>query len=119
VLTVGDDVLLVRHTYGSRAWDLPGGAVKRGEEPVAAARREINEELGVSVEDWRALGELVVNVDYRNDKIHCFQATAPSRAVTIDQVEIAEANWFPRARLPEDLGRYGRRILARVPATAA
>ena len=27
VLTDGYRVLLVRHTYGSRLWDLPGGAV--------------------------------------------------------------------------------------------
>lgn len=118
VLTEGDDVLLVRHTYGSRSWDLPGGGIKRGEDPVAAATREVSEELGVSVADWQALGELIVNIDYRNDRIHCFQAAAPSRAVTIDQVEIAEANWFPRARLPDDLGRYARRILAHVPASA-
>jgi 8-oxo-dGTP pyrophosphatase MutT (NUDIX family) len=118
VLTEGDDVLLVRHTYGSRSWDLPGGAIKRGEDPAAAARREVSEELGVSVADWRALGELIMSIDYRNDRIHCFLAVAPTRAVTIDQVEIAEANWFPRGRLPDDLGRYARRILARLPATA-
>src|SRR5437870_4690431 len=46
VLTNGDQVLLVRHTYGSRDWDLPGGAVSRGEPPVATARREMHEELG-------------------------------------------------------------------------
>ena len=29
VLTDGDRVLLVRHTYGPRAWELPGGSLKR------------------------------------------------------------------------------------------
>ena len=46
VVTHGDDVLLVRHTYGHRAWDLPGGTVKRREVPLAAAQREMHEELG-------------------------------------------------------------------------
>ena len=41
VLTDGDRVLLVRHTYGSRGWALPGGGLKRGEQPVAGARREM------------------------------------------------------------------------------
>ena len=31
-----DDVLLVRHTYGRRSWDLPGGTVKRRELPIEA-----------------------------------------------------------------------------------
>ena len=34
-----DDVLLVRHTYGRRSWDIPGGTVKRREVPIDAARR--------------------------------------------------------------------------------
>src|SRR5437588_13105692 len=52
VLTQGDLVLLVRHTYGHRGWDLPGGSMKRGESPESAARREIGEELGLGIDDW-------------------------------------------------------------------
>src|SRR5436305_8710278 len=43
VLTEGERVLLVRHTYGPREWDLPGGSIGAGESPEAAARREMNE----------------------------------------------------------------------------
>ena len=40
VLTCGDEILLVRHTYGrTDRWELPGGGVKRREEPRAAASR--------------------------------------------------------------------------------
>lgn len=39
-------VLLVRHSYGSDKWMPPGGGLKRGEDPVVAARREFLEELG-------------------------------------------------------------------------
>lgn len=116
VLTDGDEVLLVRHTYGPRAWDLPGGAIKRGESPVTAARREMNEELGVSIEDWRELGTFTVIVDHRRDHVYCFHAEAPERELTIDLGELAAATWFTRDGLPTDLGRYADRILARVPA---
>ena len=44
-------IVWVRHTYGDRgAWELPGGAARRSESPVEAARREAREELGVDVE---------------------------------------------------------------------
>ena len=119
VLTDGDEVLLVRHTYGPRAWDLPGGAIKRGESPVNAARREMNEELGISIDDWRALGAVRVIVDHRRDLVHCFQADSPGRELTVDQGEIAEVGWFSRQRLPEDLGRYAGPILARSPASSS
>ena len=117
VLTDGNEVLLVRHTYGPRAWDLPGGAIKRGEAPVTAARREMTEELGVSIDDWRALGTVMVVVDHRRDLVHCFQAEAPEREVRIDRGELAAAGWFARDGLPTDLGRYAGRILDRVPAS--
>ncbi len=48
VLTHGEQVLLVRHTYGRRhVWYLPGGGVHRGEPPLRAAAREMEEELGL------------------------------------------------------------------------
>ena len=119
VLTDGEEVLLVRHTYGPRAWDLPGGAIKRGEAPLHTASREMNEELGVAIADWRALGTFTVVIDHRRDHVYCFQAEAPGRELTIDLGELADAGWFARDGLPEDLGRYAGRILARVPGAGA
>ena len=114
VLTHGDDVLLVRHSYGKRSWDLPGGTVKRRELPVDAARREIHEELGRRIENWVGLGELYVNTNHHDDNLHLFQAHVEDRAVDLDLTELAEAGWFPRDALPPDLGRFVRPILARL-----
>ena len=58
VVANDDDVLLVRHTYGRRVWDFPGGTVRRRELPIDAARREMHEELGRRIEDWEELGAL-------------------------------------------------------------
>jgi 8-oxo-dGTP pyrophosphatase MutT (NUDIX family) len=113
VLTDGDSVLLVRHTYGRREWDLPGGTVKRDEEPLNAARREMLEELGVSVQEWVALGQLSARMDHRRDNMHCFQAELGAPEITMDPCELAQVQWFPRAQLPPDLGRYVRPILGR------
>lgn len=48
----GNEVLLVRHTYGSAAGKLlnPGGMLKEGELPYDAVKREVLEEAGITVE---------------------------------------------------------------------
>ncbi|SNT27649.1 8-oxo-dGTP pyrophosphatase MutT, NUDIX family [Asanoa hainanensis] len=47
-------VLLVRPTYES-GWEVPGGSVEADESPLAAARREVREELGVDFPVGRLL----------------------------------------------------------------
>ncbi|MDQ6714047.1 MAG: NUDIX domain-containing protein [Candidatus Dormibacteraeota bacterium] len=43
----GGRVLLVRHSYGRRGWELPGGGRRAKESLQQAVLREIREELGV------------------------------------------------------------------------
>ena len=106
-------VLLVRHTYGRRSWDLPGGSIKRGEPPRTAAAREMNEELGLDGVPWRAIGELQGRADRRRDTIHLFTTELPSPQVHIDLGELAATGWFQRERLPADLAPYVEPILTR------
>lgn len=42
-------VLLVKHAYGHRNWELPGGAGEVHESPVETAVREVKEETGLTV----------------------------------------------------------------------
>lgn len=49
VTNLPGDVLLLKHSYGPDVWSLPGGGLARGEDPLAAARREVFEELGVNL----------------------------------------------------------------------
>jgi 8-oxo-dGTP pyrophosphatase MutT (NUDIX family) len=112
VLSREDRVLLVRHTYGRDDWDLPGGAMKSGEAPAHAARREIREELGVTIDDWRSLGVITGRADYRHDTLHCFQASLGEHQLILDGAEIERAGWFERPALPPNLSRYVPQILA-------
>jgi len=47
LINTSDGLLMVRE--GSEYWDLPGGGVEHFEEPEAAVRREIEEEIGLKV----------------------------------------------------------------------
>ncbi len=102
LLDATGDVLLVRHTYGSREWTLPGGAIKRGEPPADTASREIFEELGVSVERWTALGEIKIAVGRVHATVHLFRGDVVSPVLAIDRGEIGAARWFPRTAVPSD-----------------
>ena len=113
VLTDGGRVLLVRHTYGEREWDLPGGGLHRDESPLSAAKREMEEELGVCP-DWKALGEVPASMHHRSGSLHCFQAELHEPALTLDGGEIAAASWFSRDQLPANISRWVPPILARL-----
>jgi 8-oxo-dGTP pyrophosphatase MutT (NUDIX family) len=111
VLTDGEQILLVRHTYGHREWDLPGGKVGRREPPAAAARREMHEELGLELE-LAAIGQVRAWIDHRRDLMHCFTAEVTGQPLSIDRCELDVVQWFPRHALPDELGRFVTRILA-------
>jgi 8-oxo-dGTP pyrophosphatase MutT (NUDIX family) len=111
LLTSCEHVLLVRHTYGRRVWDLPGGGVKTGEDPVDAARREMAEELGITGAHWHPAGMIRGQEAFRTDTIHCFRAELADRTVTPNPGELAAARWFGQRELPADLARYAGAVL--------
>jgi ADP-ribose pyrophosphatase YjhB (NUDIX family) len=114
VLRQGDDVLLVRHTYGRRSeWDLPGGFINDGEAPQDAVMRELSEEVGLDIKRPVALGAFVQRTSGRRDTVHCFAADADGAQVEIDEGEISQARWFPHDALPEAVTPYTRRMVAR------
>jgi 8-oxo-dGTP pyrophosphatase MutT (NUDIX family) len=113
LLSHDGQILLVRHTYGRRSWELPGGGVRRREAPDETARREMHEELGVIGAQFVAAGTVHGRHTFRRDTVHVFQAELPSLEVTPNLGELAAASWFDADRLPQDLGPYVRVIPTR------
>ncbi|MGZ4276149.1 MAG: NUDIX hydrolase [Solirubrobacteraceae bacterium] len=117
VVRHGHDVVFVRHTYGDREdWELPGGGIRRGEEPRDAAAREAREELGVDVADWRPLGSFQARGYGRVVTISCFEGRPATRALELDLGEIAEARWAPVWAPPQPLGKDVGAVLRRATA---
>jgi 8-oxo-dGTP pyrophosphatase MutT (NUDIX family) len=106
-------VLFVRHTYGNRAvWELPGGGLRRREDPVAAVRREMREELGIELRDLRAVGEIEVAGSHKRTLLHCFAAATGGAPIRLEAAEIAVARWAPIEAPPQPLGPDAAALLA-------
>ncbi|MGH2910358.1 MAG: NUDIX hydrolase [Solirubrobacteraceae bacterium] len=112
VISDGDRVLLVRHSYGPAAWDLPGGRSRRGEDPLATTRREMEEELGLGDSDWQPHGTLRGRIYRRRDKIHVMRAEVSSPDLRVDPVEIDAVAWFETGRLPLNVSPFVGPVLA-------
>ena len=87
---------------GRREWDFPGGGLKRNEAPPTAARREIREELGVDIDDWLAIGDVLARFQRTKSTMYCFRAELHDPQITLDRGELLAARWFALDELPPE-----------------
>ena len=104
-LTETGEIYLVRqfrYPYGKELVELPAGKLEPGEDPFAAARRELTEEAGVSAQNWVPLGEFYPTVGYCTEVIHLYAATGlQPAAMHLDDDEFLEPYRLPMARVLE------------------
>lgn len=107
-----DEVLLVRNSYGAtHLWVLPGGGVRLFEEPAAAARRELLEELGCKVRGLTAISTHASAAEGKRDIVFLFEGE-PVGEPRADGVEVLEARFFGPDALPQSLSPATARRLA-------
>lgn len=90
-------VLLAEHVYHPRLpWGLPGGAINRGEDPMAALQREMREELAIEV----AVGvPLLVERTYFGHVDLAFMCHGHVEPV-VSSSEILDFKWCRRNEIP-------------------
>lgn len=112
----------MRHSY-RRTLCFPGGGVKRGEAPEAAARREVAEEIGLELAagDLTLSHETVADWDFRRDHVRIFELRLDAEpALALDRREIVAARFLtPRAALRCDLPPFVRDYLRKCAAKPA
>lgn len=72
-LTAQQEVVLIeqfRHGIGQVTLEIPGGMVDRGEDPLAAAVRELQEETGYQGKRTRLIGRVTSNPAMINNHTH-------------------------------------------------
>jgi 8-oxo-dGDP phosphatase len=81
-----DQVVLIhqyRHPLGRRVWELPAGLIDHpGEDPVAAAKRELVEEAGVAAADWSVLVDIATSPGITDESVRVYLGTGLS---TVDR----------------------------------
>lgn len=103
-------VLLVRHSYGRPVWMLPGGGLKRGEAPEAAAERELREELGCGLTEIARIATLEETISGAPHTAYVLGARIAGE-LRPDRREVMDARFFAFDALPDDLGPLTRRRL--------
>lgn len=110
VVAVDEDgyVTLVRQLREpARKWllELPAGTAEAGEEPLATAQRELQEECGLSGGEWRELAVFWTTPGFCRERMHLFAAESVERgeAAPAEDEELELVRW-PVEEVGERLG---------------
>ncbi len=103
-------VLLVRHSYGSAHWMAPGGSLRRGEDALLGATRELAEEIGCRLDRaW----QVALTEEPLHGATNVVSVVAGDVAGTPkpDEREVIEAVFFAPDALPQPMSAALRRDL--------
>ena len=95
-----DELLLVKISY-RRVYTLPGGYVKNGESPKAAAVRELEEEVGLKVypNQLKHARQCTFTASYKRETVDIFDMTLEKdTSLAIDNREVVWAGFMPPAK---------------------
>jgi len=94
---IADDsgkILILKRTDKGNMWDLPGGHLKKGENPLDGAQREAKEETNLDISGLNPLKT--------HENIHFFKCGAPKGDISLQQDEHTDFMWVN----PKEIDQY-------------
>ena len=91
-----------RYAYQEELLEIPAGKLEKGEDPVLAAKRELEEETGLVAGELKPLFTLYPTPGYTNEKIYIYEASG----VTAGKQHLDEGEFLNVVFLPvEEVAR--------------
>ena len=85
-----------RYAYGEELLELPAGKLERGEDPMLAAKRELEEEAGLKAQELKHLLTLYPSPGYSDEKIYLYEALgAEETSQHLDEDEFLNVVYLP------------------------
>ncbi|MGA2546350.1 MAG: NUDIX hydrolase [Rectinemataceae bacterium] len=105
-----------RHGSDEVSVEFPGGVVEKGEDPAAAAARELAEETGYSASSIRLAGSVYPNPAFMDNHFHVFVAEGLTRSgeTDLDEHEVIDTFLVPAAEVRAAMGsgQYSHALMA-------
>ncbi len=85
-----------RYPVGAELLEIPAGKLEPGEDPLACARRELQEETGYVARDWQLVCTYYSTPGFTNERMHIFTARGLEKGpASTDQDEFIQVEAVP------------------------
>jgi len=86
-----------RHGVQEVLWEIPGGVVEDGEDPLEGVKRELLEETGYTASEFIQVGALYPNPAFQTNTMYCYLALNAEKVTgqSLDEGEDIEVHLVP------------------------
>lgn len=91
---------LKKRGFGAGRWNGFGGKVEAGESPQQAAKREVQEEIGIRPLDLKARGKMYFRLDDTDSDLEVYLFSASEFTGEPRETEEMRPQWFDEAEIP-------------------
>lgn len=103
-ITKNQEVVLIRqyrHGVQDVLWEIPGGVVEDGEDPLEGVQRELLEETGYTASQFVQVGMIYPNPAFQTNTMYCFLALEAEKVAgqSLDDGEDIEVELVPLDQL--------------------